>query len=47
MGITKCNTMDAIWRLGLRRTDYSGGENLATNMLNSRVKCHLLSTNNM
>ena len=45
MGITKCNTMDAIWLLGLRCPDDFAGGGVSTNPFNPNVIFHLLSTN--
>ena len=47
MGITKCNTMDAIWRLGSRCADYSDGGKMPNNLLGLRDKRYLLSTDDM
>ena len=47
MGITKCNTMDAIWRLGSRHVDDSGGEEMPSNLLKLPNKFYLLSTDDM
>ena len=45
MGITKCNTTDAIWLLGLRCPDDFAGEGVSINPFNLNVILHFLSTN--
>ena len=47
MGITKCNTMDAIWITESRRSGYFGGGSSSTNMLYLQAIFHLLSTNDI
>ena len=47
MGITKCNTMDAMWRLASRCGDDSGGGKISTNLFNHNENFYLLSTNDM
>ena len=45
MGITKCNTMDAIWMTGSRCSDHFGGGDMSTSTFNVNAIFHLLSTN--
>ncbi len=47
MGITKCNTMDAIWMTGSRRSDHFGGRDSSTNLFCINAILHLLSTNDI
>ena len=45
MGITKCNTMDAIWMTRLRCPDHFGVGEVPTITFNLNVIFHLLFTN--
>ncbi len=47
MGIMKCNTMDAIWMLGLRCPGHFGAGPSSNNMLYLKDIFHLLSTNDI
>ena len=45
MGITKCNTMDAIWMIVSRCSDHFGGGGMSTRVFNVNAILHFLSTN--
>ena len=47
MGITKCNTMVAIWRLRLQCGDDFSGRKMSSNSLNQHENFYLLSTNDI
>ena len=47
MGITKCNTMDAIWVPESPSPDYFRGDSLSSNPFSPNAIFHLLSTNDM
>ena len=47
MGITKCNTMDAIWITESRRSDHFGGRDSSINVFYLNAIYHLLSTNDI
>ena len=47
MGITECNTMDAIWMTESRCSDYFRGGGVSTNTFNANAMFHLLSTNDI
>ena len=47
MGITKCNTMDAIQVLGSQCPDCFRGDEVSANPFTSKAIFHLLSTNDM
>ena len=47
MGITKCNTMDAIWLLGLRCPDDFAGDGVSDIPFNTNVIFNILSTNDI